>query len=146
MNFLIGEIAKQFNLPTSTIRYYDSIGVIPSLKRNTSGIRIFDEKDMESLRVIECLKKSDMSMKEISVFMDWCKQGDSSLPQRREMFHHRKEVVEQKILELQNTLNLINFKCWYYDTAIKDGTEQFVKNMPVEEMPKEIQEFHRKTH
>lgn len=47
---------------------------------------------------------------------------------------------------LQETLNLITYKEWYYTKALNDGTERIVKNMPLEEMPKEIQEEFKKCH
>ena len=50
--YTIGQVSEMFSLPISTIRYYDKMGLIPGLER-TSGIRRFDEEQLESLRVIE---------------------------------------------------------------------------------------------
>ena len=57
--YTIGQIAEMFQLPVSTIRYYDKEGLFPDLKRS-SGIRQFGPKEIEALRVIECLKKSGL--------------------------------------------------------------------------------------
>ena len=65
-----------------------------------------------------------MPIKEIRQFSDWLEQGDASLQQRYEMFLERKRVVEAQISELQETLKTINYKCWYYETAIAAGTEK----------------------
>ena len=46
-----------------------------------SGIRKFSEKEIEALRVIECLKKAGMEIKDIRQFMDWCVEGPSTSPQ-----------------------------------------------------------------
>ena len=51
----IGQIAELFNLPISTLRYYDKEGLFPNLQRK-AGIRHFGEPEIEALRVIECLK------------------------------------------------------------------------------------------
>lgn len=40
------------------------------------------------------------------------------------MFLERKQAVEKQMAELQETLDFINHKCWYYETAIKAGTEK----------------------
>ena len=53
--YTIGQVAKLVHLPISTIRYYDKEGLFPTLER-TSGIRKFSEKELEALRMIECLK------------------------------------------------------------------------------------------
>lgn len=76
------------------------------------------------LRVIECLKKTGMSIKDIKRFTDWVQQGDATLQQRYELFLSRKHIVEQQMKELQQTLELINHKCWYYETALAAGTEK----------------------
>lgn len=89
-----------------------------------SGYRIFTEKDIATLHIIDCLKKTGMPIKEIRQFSEWLEQGDSSLPQRYEMFLGRKRAVEAQIAELQEILKTINYKCWYYETATAAGTEK----------------------
>ena len=71
--------------------------------------------------------------------MSWCKQGDSTLEKRLNFFKNQKEKVYKQINDLKEALSLIEFKEWYYQEAIKDGTEKNVKNMPIEKMPKKIQ-------
>ena len=80
------------------------------------------------LEIIECLKHTGMSIKDIKAFSNWVKDGDYSLEQRYEMFLERKKVVEAQIQELQKSLDLINHKCWYYKTALEAGTENIHKN------------------
>lgn len=55
--YTIGQVSEMFELPVSTLRYYDKEGLFPDIKR-ISGIRKFDEKEIEAIRVIECLKRS----------------------------------------------------------------------------------------
>ena len=63
--YTIGQVAEMFGLPTSTLRYYDKQGLFPELKR-ASGIRQFGDTELEALRVIECLKKAGMEIKDIT--------------------------------------------------------------------------------
>ena len=72
--YTIGQVSERFDLPVSTLRYYDKEGLFPDLTR-TSGIRRFGEQELEALRVIECLKRSGLEIKEIKQFMEWCAQG-----------------------------------------------------------------------
>ena len=69
--YTIGQVAEMFNLPISTLRYYDKQGLFPQLTRE-SGIRKFSDNEIEALRVIECLKKSGLEIKDIKLFMEWC--------------------------------------------------------------------------
>lgn len=128
MKFSISEVAKKMNLSVSTIRYYDKEGLLPFIERSDSGYRIFSESDVKMLEIIECLKHTGMSIKDIKAFSNWSKDGDCSLEQRYEMFLERKKIVEEQIQELKKSLDLINHKCWYYKTVLEAGTENIHKN------------------
>lgn len=146
MEYSISEVAEKMNVTIPTLRYYDNIGLLQNLKKNKSGNRVFTEEDIETVRVIQYLKKSGMQLTEIKEFMNWCGEGDSSIEKRLNLFKKQKENVLSEIARLQETLNLIKYKEWYYTKALNDGTEQYVKNMPLEKMPKEIQEEFKKCH
>ena len=75
--YTIGQVAEMFDLPISTLRYYDKKGLFPQLTRE-SGIRKFSDNEIEALRVIECLKKSGLEIKDIKLFMEWCAEGSST--------------------------------------------------------------------
>lgn len=121
--YTIREVSDMFGIPATTLRYYDKEGLLPYVGRKESGYREFSENDIQMLHVIECLKKSGMSIKEIRQFADWVQLGDASLKERLEMFQHRKHAVEQQMEELKKTMELIEYKCWYYETALAAGTE-----------------------
>lgn len=143
--YTIGQISKMFHLPVSTLRYYDKEGLFPEIKR-ASGIRKFDEKELEALRVIECLKKSGMEIKDIKQFMKWCSEGSQTYPQRRELFLKQKNAVESEIKRLEKTLDMIRFKCWYYEQAINDGSEDKINEMLPDKLPEEIQKIYNRAH
>ena len=136
--YTIGQISEMFHLPVSTLRYYDKEGLFPDLKRS-SGVRRFGEKEIEALRVIECLKKSGLEIREIKTFMEWCAQGSSSYPKRRELFIRQEKVVKEEMRKLEKVLAMIRYKEWYYEQAIKDGNEDRVRAMLPDHLPEEIQ-------
>lgn len=124
MNYSIKETSQLMNLPATTLRYYDKEGLLPFIERKESGYRVFSEEDISMLRIIECLKKTGMSIKDIKQFSSWVLQGDQTLQQRYELFLARRQIVEKQLAELQETLKLIDYKCWYYETALAAGTEK----------------------
>lgn len=88
--YTIGQVSEMFHLPISTLRYYDKQGLFPGIVRK-SGIRKFGDTEIEALRVIECLKKSGLEIKDIKKFMDWCAMGASTYSQRKELFENQKK-------------------------------------------------------
>ena len=141
MYYSIGEVANATGIAISTMRYYDREGMFPNIERSSGGIRIFSDTEINTLKVIECLKSSGMSIKSIKEFLIWCEEGDVSLGKRREMFHARLEEVEKQIEALQKTKSMLKYKCWYYDTAIAAGSEEAVKNLPIDEIPENMREY-----
>ena len=134
-----------FGLPISTLRYYDKQGLFPNMER-VSGIRRFSEQEIEALRVIECLKKAGMEIRDIKQFMDWCKEGPATYPQRKELFETQKAHMEEEITRMNCTLDMLKFKCWYYEQAIKDGSEDRLKALFPDRLPKEIQRAYENAH
>ncbi|AKG34802.1 MerR family transcriptional regulator [Paenibacillus durus] len=124
MNYTIGQLAEKMNISAYTLRYYDNEGLLPFVKRNANGVRMFDESDLEFLHVIHCLKKTGMSIKDIRTFIGWTMEGDASIQRRYDMFQERKKEVDRQIAELEVYRECIEFKCRYYQTALEAGTEE----------------------
>ena len=143
--YSIGEISKMFQLPISTLRYYDKEGLFPHLKR-VNGVRQFSESEIETLRVIDCLKKSGLEIKEIKEYMSLCSLGNTTLKQRKEIFEKQKEEVLQEMEKLQKVLSMLNYKCWYYDQAIEKNDEAYVQALSFNQFPPQIQQYFKHSH
>lgn len=143
--YTIGQVAEMFGLPISTLRYYDRQGLFPDMER-VSGIRRFSDTEIEALRVIECLKKAGMEIRDIRQFMDWCVEGPSTYPQRRAMFQAQRAHMEAQLADMNRTLDMLRFKCWYYEQAMKDGNEDRLKALIPEELPAEIRKAYENAH
>lgn len=143
--YSIGQVSEMFHLPISTLRYYDKEGLFPGMERQ-SGIRRFSEREIEALRVIECLKASGLEIRDIKQFMEWTTESAATYTQRKQLFEIRKQAVEAEMAELQKTLDMLRYKCWYYDTAIADGNEDRIKAMLPDHLPPEIQKLYDNGH
>ena len=122
MTHSIGNISKILNISISTLRYYDKEGLLPLVNRTPGNIRIFNDEDVECLKMIECLKNTGMLLKNIKQFFEWCEEGDSTIDKRYELFVKQKEKTEKQILLLQNALDRINYKCEFYRISRENGT------------------------
>ena len=143
--YTIGQVAEMFDLPISTLRYYDKQGLFPQLIRE-SGIRKFSENEIEALRVIECLKKSGLEIKDIKLFMAWCAEGPATYSDRFQLIRNQKERVEAEIKQLHNTLDMLKFKCWYYSKAMEDGNEDTAKASIPDGLPEDIRVAYDNSH
>ena len=143
--YTIGQVADMFGLPISTLRYYDRQGLFPKMER-VSGIRKFSDTEIEALRVIECLKKAGMEIREIRQFMEWCPEGAATYSQRKALFEAKKAHMEEEIQRMNRALDMLKFKSWYYEQAIKDGNEEGIPAMIPNGLPKEIRAAYENSH
>ena len=143
--YTIGQVSEMFDLPVSTLRYYDKEGLFPGLIRK-GGVRQFSDTEIETLNIIECLKLSGLEIKDIKVFMQWCQEGSSTYEKRHELFLRQKENVEAEMERLSQVLDMIRFKCWYYEKALEEGNEERLNAMKPDGFPEEIQKLYDHGH
>lgn len=144
MLYTVGEMAKLLGVAPSTLRYYDKEGLLPFVERSEGGIRMFKESDYEWLKIIECLKKTGMPLKDIRDFVYMVLEGDETIAERLALFKKQRETVLQKMSELQEMLDTLNYKCWFYETALEAGTTAVPGEMPDDEIPPQFAEVRKK--
>ena len=144
MVYTVGEMAKLLGITASTLRYYDKEGLLPFVERSSGGIRMFQESDFEWLQVIGCMKKAGMSIKDIRQYIEMALQGDDTIGLRLAMFRHQQEALKQQMEELQRTMQMVDYKCWYYETALEAGTVDVPQSMELSQVPEEFREIRRR--
>ena len=143
MAYTVGEMADLLGVPASTLRYYDKEGLLPFVARSSGGIRIFQESDIEWLQIIGCMKKAGMSIRDIRHYIDLVLQGNNTIDARLQMFEHQKAILQQQMQELQHTLDTVEYKCWYYQTARQAGNADAPRDLPDSEVPAKFRAIRR---
>lgn len=135
MIYTVGELAKILNIQPSTLRYYDKEGLLPFVERSSGGIRMFKESDVEWLKIIECMKKAGMSIKDIRTYIQLAMQGDCTIDDRLALFIKQREELKKQLESLENTLDVLDYKVWFYKKAKELGSTNKVKNLKEEDIP-----------
>ena len=143
MTYTVGEMAKLLDIPASTLRYYDKEGLLPFVERTSGGIRVFQDADFQWLHVIECMKKAGMPIKDIRRYIELSLQGDGTIDERLQMFRRQRQVLLDQIEELKHTLQMVDYKCWYYETAKKAGTVEVLRNTAAEDIPQPFRDIRK---
>ena len=142
--YTVGEMAKRLGISASALRYYDREGLLPFVERSGSGMRMFKDSDYEWLQIIECLKKTGMPLRDIRNFVHMAMQGDSTIEDRLALIIRQQEEVSRQMEELRRTLDTLEFKRWYYETAREAGTTEVPRNTPLEELPEQFRETRKR--
>ncbi|MGL5898667.1 MAG: MerR family transcriptional regulator [Lactobacillaceae bacterium] len=117
----IKEVSEMLGISSYTLRYYEKIGLLSFVKRDDNGVREFLPKDLVTIKTIECLKKTNLPLKDIKNYFKLVDQGLDTAKERRELFVKQKQKVNKEIEELEKTLKMINYKLHYYDEVLKTG-------------------------
>ena len=139
--YTVGEMAKILHVAPSTLRYYDKEGLLPFVERSGGGIRMFKDEDFGWLHIIECLKQTGMPIKEIKQFVDWCMEGDSAIDQRLALIDRQREAVIGQMRNMQETLHMLDYKHWYYETAKAAGTCDVHDRLSKDDIPSEFHDI-----
>lgn len=140
MSYTISQVAQMMGVTPSTLRYYDKEGLLPNVKR-VNGIRVFEDADFPWLRILNCLKGTGMPIRQIKKYVDLCAEGDATLEQRYAIIKEQRQHVLDQIEQLNFYLKELDYKDWYYQEAIKAGTEKAVyhpdsiSNLPLDQIP-----------
>ncbi len=94
--------------------------------------------------MISCLKSAGMPIRDIQRYVECVREGDSTIDERLEMFRTQKKRILEKMQELQRTLDVVEYKCWYYETAQNFGSESVLKDTEIPEKFRSVVErIHR---
>lgn len=125
MKYTISEFAKKIGMTTYTLRYYEKEGLLLDIERK-NGRRIFKDEDFLTVKMINCLKNTGMSIHEIKEYLKLCREGDNTLKQRHDIILKQKNLLEKKISSLQKNLEALKQKELYYQKAVEIGEEKSV--------------------
>jgi DNA-binding transcriptional MerR regulator len=110
----ISEASAKFNIPESTLRYYEKKGLLPLIERDEAGRRLFSEDQIALLETVICLKHTHMPISSIKQYIDWVVEGDNTIELRLEMMKNHKQAVLAEISLMTESLKGIDVKITRY--------------------------------
>lgn len=129
MYYIVNDIAKRTGLSPYTIRFYAKEGLFPGINRNENGVRLFGSRELHWIYLIEHLKRTGMTIKEIKIYIDWVTEGNKTISNRLDFFKEKRLEVEKQITELNKTLDFITYKEWEYTKAYEAGTTSVIEDL-----------------
>lgn len=120
--YTIKDMSVKFNLPSSTIRYYEEIGLLEDVEHLNGYHRIYNNLHVDRLNAIECFKKARLPLEEIKAFFEYEKDIKRNSKKILEMMKNQKEKTLSELEKLKAGLEHIEKKIKYYsvvDEAVK---------------------------
>jgi len=123
----IAEVSERYGISSDTLRYYERIGLLPPVHRSESGIRDFNELDIRRVEFIKCMRRAGLSLEVLIEYMELVQQGDPTIETRREILVEQRDLLANRIDEMQKTLDLLNHKIQVYESAILTKEQQIIQ-------------------
>ena len=114
----IAEVSKMYELSQDTIRYYERIGLLPSVNRKKNGIRDFTEEDCKWVEFIKCMRSAGLPIEALIEYVRLFGQGDETVEARKELLIEQRDLLKLKMEEMQRTVERLSGKIERYDQGL----------------------------
>lgn len=119
----VNQVSKKLNISSYTIRFYDNQGLFPEVTRDTNGNRLFSDESLEWVHLVICLRNTGMSISDIKHFIELCKAGDATIPERYNIILAQKKKAEADLEEMHKRLRVISGKEKWYRSLLETKNE-----------------------
>jgi len=121
MTRTIQRAAAETGLSTDTLRYYERIGILPSIGRSQSGHRRFTDDDMGWIKLVQCLRATGMPLEDLHRYAELVQEGEHTAAERLEILLAHRARVLAEMDELTIALGLVETKIAGYTAPVAKG-------------------------
>ena len=120
----IAEVSKKFDISQDTLRYYERIGLIPSVNRNKSGIRDYTEEDCRWVEFIKCMRGAGLPIEALIEYVGLFQQGDETIEARKELLIEQRKRLIARMEDMMKTLERLNYKIERYEQSVVEKEKE----------------------
>lgn len=122
----IAEVSEQYGITSDTLRYYERIGLIPPVNRDPSGIRDYIDVDLRRVEFVKCMRSAGLPIEVLIESVALVQQGDDTIETRKEILKEQRDLLVERMGELQKTLEILNHKIDVYENAILKKEKEII--------------------
>lgn len=117
----IKEVSQKYSISQDTLRYYERVGMIPTVTRTSGGIRSYQEGDLQWVELALCMRSAGLPVEAMIEYVKLYQEGDSTIPARLQLLIEQREVLIEQRKQIDATLDRLNYKIARYEVAAKTG-------------------------
>lgn len=114
----IAEVSKIYGLSQDTLRYYERIGLLPSVNRKSSGVRDYSEEDCRWVEFIKCMRAAGLPIEGLIEYVTLFQRGEETKDARKALLVEQRDHLLSKMDEMQRTLDRLDYKIASYDDVL----------------------------
>jgi DNA-binding transcriptional MerR regulator len=118
MGMTISEVSKKYDISADTLRYYEKVGLIPTVRRTPGGIRNYSDSDCNWVEFIKCMRSAGLPVEVLMEYVALFQQGDATVEARKELLLEQRHQLLAKMADMQKTLERLNRKIEQYEQKV----------------------------
>jgi DNA-binding transcriptional MerR regulator len=115
---LIAEVSKKYELSADTLRYYERVGLIPTVNRNKSGIRDYTDEDCRWVEFVKCMRGAGLPIEVLIEYVSLFQQGDETIEARKVLLVEQRKQLIEKMEDMKKTLERLDYKIEIYNQSV----------------------------
>ncbi|MGL5313528.1 MAG: MerR family transcriptional regulator [Peptostreptococcaceae bacterium] len=121
------EVSKKLDISIDTLRYYERIGLIPMVGRNENGYRNYTEQDLYWVSFVKAMRDAGVSIEALIEYITLFNLGENTVKARKKILIEQREVIKEKTITMQKTLERLDKKIEVYDDLVLKFEEKLKK-------------------
>lgn len=119
--FGIGELARRTGRGIHAIRWYESLGLMPGVRRDGGNRRVYTERHVGWLDLLHRLRTTGMTVARLREYAGLGVRGGATVAERHELLRRHRAEVQATIAEWRRSLALLDRKIDFYGDWIATG-------------------------
>ncbi|MDE6021351.1 MAG: MerR family transcriptional regulator [Ruminococcus sp.] len=117
----IKEVSEKYDISQDTLRYYERVGMIPSVTRTSGGIRDYQEGDIKWVELAKCMRSAGLPVETMIEYVRLTQEGDATIFARLQLLTDQKDLLLEQKSKIDEMLERLNYKISRYKIALKQG-------------------------
>lgn len=122
----IKEVSQKYNISQDTLRYYERVGLIPTVARTSGGIRNYTENDLGWVENAICMRNTGVPIEALIEYMKLYQEGDETFEARRQLLQEQLDALKEQHAQIEATMKRLKYKISRYENAVKTGVLSWV--------------------
>lgn len=115
----IKQVSEKYGISQDTLRYYEKVGIIRPVTRK-NGIRQYGQKELDNIEFVVCMRSAGLSVEVLAQYLQLFDKGEETAAMRKQLLIDQREILKQKINDMNLALEKLNYKIdVYYDEIVK---------------------------
>lgn len=128
MQYSMKQACQEVGMTYEALKFYCNQGLVPNVKRDKNNYRVFDQRDIQWIKGLTCLKRCGMSLEDMKRYLALCLKGKATIPERKEILNQQRALLMEKMKHLQEDIAYIDLKQSYYDDVLS-GKTKYTSNL-----------------